>query len=93
MGRDTLTGGDGGDRFFFFSPDEGIDVITDFLYIGPSFPNDEIWISAEGFGIDIDAQDAFSYDYNTGAVFFENTQIARLVGSDGLGVLSTLTIF
>ena len=81
LGRDTLTGGGGGDRFYFFSPNEGIDVITDFGDENFLESTDQIWISAEGFGIDTDAQDAFSYNYSSGALFFEGTQIATVQDS------------
>ncbi|MCC5605964.1 hypothetical protein LC612_03940 [Nostoc sp. CHAB 5834] len=77
LGRDVLTGGDGTDRFYFNSPDEGIDIITDFDYISD---DDEIWISAEGFGIDIDALDAVTLNFSTGALFVEDTQIATVSG-------------
>ena len=53
LGRDTLTGRDGSDRFYFFSPDEETNTITDFfnsLVAGFSGDDDEIWISAEGLG-------------------------------------------
>ncbi|MBC6435391.1 calcium-binding protein [Nostoc sp. HG1] len=73
LGRDILTGGDGADRFYFNSPDEGIDTITDFTYT-----IDEIWISAEGFGIDIDSLDAVTTDILSGALFVEDTQIATV---------------
>ena len=44
-GRDTLTGGDGVDEFYFDSPSEGIDNITDF-----SVADDTIHVSGNGFG-------------------------------------------
>ena len=91
LGRDILTGGDGTDRFYFNSPDEGIDTITDFDNI---FDNDEIWISAEGFGIDIDALDAVTTD-GTGALFVEDTKIATVSTIFGsLSIFSgTINIF
>ncbi|WP_375505141.1 calcium-binding protein [uncultured Nostoc sp.] len=73
LGKDILTGGDGADKFYFNSPDEGIDTITDFNNISD---DDEIWISAEGFGIDTDALDAVTLNSSTGALFVEDTQIA-----------------
>lgn len=81
LGNDTLTGGSGVDRFYFYSPNEGIDTITDFDGFS-LFSEDEIWISAEGFGIDIDQYDAFSFDYGTNILYFDDTPIAKTDPSD-----------
>jgi Ca2+-binding RTX toxin-like protein len=90
LGRDILTGGDGADRFYFNSPDEGIDTITDFSFI----LDDEIWISAEGFGIDTDALDAITFNSITRALFVEDTQIATVPGFANFFVSnSTITLF
>ncbi|AFY68492.1 Na-Ca exchanger/integrin-beta4 [Thalassoporum mexicanum PCC 7367] len=50
-GRDTLTGGLGNDSFIYVSPDEGIDVITDFEQTAmmPG-PGDGFVLSSSGFG-------------------------------------------
>jgi len=45
LGNDTLTGGTGSDRFIFNSPDEGVDLITDFEVF-----SDAIGVFAAGFG-------------------------------------------
>ncbi|MGK7904480.1 MAG: Ig-like domain-containing protein, partial [Hormoscilla sp.] len=45
LGNDTLTGGTGSDRFIFNSPDEALDLITDFEVF-----SDAIGVSAAGFG-------------------------------------------
>jgi len=83
-GRDTLTGGAGADRFAFSRPNEGIDIITDFVVA-----DDRIDISATGFGGGLtaraaikpgqftygkaagDANDRFIYDRGSGALYFD----------------------
>lgn len=64
-GNDTLYGGVGADRFVFNSLFEGIDIIKDFQWT----EGDEIQISQWGFGITANSQ--FSYNYTTGALFFD----------------------
>jgi lysophospholipase L1-like esterase len=44
LGNDVLTGGGGADEFVYSSPNQGVDLITDFS------GNDLIKISAQGFG-------------------------------------------
>lgn len=60
------------DTFIINSPNEGLDTITNFGI------SDNIQISAEGFGIPVDAFDAFSYNYSTNLLYFEETPIARV---------------
>ncbi|MEM9275442.1 MAG: hypothetical protein AAGA80_21115, partial [Cyanobacteria bacterium P01_F01_bin.143] len=50
IGNDSLTGGRGNDSFVFNSPDEGVDIITDF-----SVKDDILVFSAAGFGGDLAA--------------------------------------
>jgi Ca2+-binding RTX toxin-like protein len=82
-GNDRLLGGAGADRFRFFAPNEGADIIADFVA-----KDDSIRISAAGFGggltagraisaaqfrlgsIAADASDRFIYN-NNGALFFD----------------------
>jgi serralysin len=74
-GKDTLTGGAGADRFGFYSPPsgyEGIDVIKDFNYI----EGDKIEITKSSFGASSIYQ--FSYNDNTGALYFNTTQFATI---------------
>ncbi len=47
-GDDTVTGGNGADMFVFNSPDDGVDIITDF-----ASGVDDIGISAAGFGSEL----------------------------------------
>lgn len=72
IGNDTLVGGDGADKFTFYSLSEGIDTIADFKY----WDDDKIHIQAFGFGAS--STDQFTYDANTGALYFEGTQFASL---------------
>ncbi|PIG94032.1 calcium-binding protein [Gloeocapsopsis sp. IPPAS B-1203] len=87
-GRDTLTGGPGADRFEFSAPNEGIDVITDFVVA-----DDTIVVSPRYFGGGLqpgavirphqfrrgtaagDASDRFIYDRNSGALYFDRDGI------------------
>jgi Ca2+-binding RTX toxin-like protein len=71
-GSDTLTGGAGADRFVFSSPSDGIDIIKDLS----SVESDKIQISKTGFGATSTNQ--FSYNNNTGALSFQETQFATL---------------
>jgi serralysin len=71
-GSDRLTGGAGADRFVFSSPSDGIDIIKDFS----SVESDKIQISKTGFGATSTNQ--FSYNSNTGALSFQETQFATL---------------
>ncbi len=76
-GNDTLTGGAGADTFEIYSPREGIDTITDFSYQ----EGDKIRIDSYEFGASSTSQ--FMYDYDTGALYYEQKQIASL--QPGLG--------
>ncbi|MBW4638494.1 MAG: hypothetical protein KME05_09705 [Gloeocapsa sp. UFS-A4-WI-NPMV-4B04] len=87
-GSDTLTGGAGADAFRFNAPNEGVDIITDFVAA------DSIQVLATGFGGGLsagsaigfgqfrigaaaaDASDRFIYNDNNGNLFFDR---------DGLG--------
>jgi serralysin len=71
-GNDTLTGGTNADRFVFGSLTEKIDTITDFN----SAEGDRIQISKSGFGAASTNQ--FTYNANTGALFFKGEQFALL---------------
>jgi Ca2+-binding RTX toxin-like protein len=71
-GNDVLWGGSGADRFVYYSQSEGIDVIKDYSY--PE--GDKILVSKTGFGASSTSQ--FSYDFNTGALFFQGTQFVTL---------------
>ena len=64
-GNDTLYGGVGADRFVFNYLFEGIDIIKDFQWT----EGDTIQISNWGFGATSNSQ--FSYNYITGALFFD----------------------
>ncbi len=82
-GSDTLTGSGGADAFTFNAPNQGVDLITDFVAA------DSIRVSAAGFGgglsagsaISIgqfrigaaaaDASDRFIYNANNGNLFFD----------------------
>ncbi len=82
--EDRLTGGQGGDKFIFHSPDGGIDTITDFNVS----QGDQIQVSRYGFegelsygqleadqftlgGTARDANDRFIYNAKTGDLFFD----------------------
>ena len=73
FGSDTLTGGAGADRFFFNSPLEGLDNITDF-----TGEEDKIEVSTSGFGIGIGEYNRLMYDITTGGLFIDQTQFASL---------------
>jgi Ca2+-binding RTX toxin-like protein len=90
LGNDTLTGGFSADRFYFLSPNEGIDTILGF---DGFVDEDEIWISAEGFGIDIDAYDAVTYSGSTKTLFVEDTPIAIFPDDIVAGVIYSVTLF
>lgn len=73
-GKDTLTGGLGANTFFFNDVRERTDTITDFV---PDL--DTIAIDASGFdNIGSEDFDAFTYNNDSGALFFNNTQFAKL---------------
>lgn len=86
FGSDRLTGHAGADTFVFYSPSEGIDTIRDFNRLD----SDKIQVSASGFGIGQGQYDNFRYDSSTGALFFEETQLARL--QPDLGFVPSLDI-
>ncbi|AFZ32023.1 Hemolysin-type calcium-binding region [Gloeocapsa sp. PCC 7428] len=87
-GRDTLTGGLGADRFNFDSPNEGTDIITDFIAA-----DDTIVVSPRNFGGGLkpgetikphqfrlgtaagDPSDRFIYDRKSGALYFDRDGI------------------
>lgn len=87
-GRDRLTGGAGADKFVFDSPSEGIDTIPDFKHS----EGDKIQVSASGFGIRQDQYDKFTFNRSTGALFFEQTQLASLELNSGFVLSSDITI-
>lgn len=87
-GSDRHTGGDGADTFVFYSPSEGIDTITDFN----RSQGDKIQVAASGFGIAQGKFDKFTYDSSTGALFFEQTQLASLPLDSGFVASSDITI-
>lgn len=72
LGADTLTGGLGADKFVFNSLSEGIDVIKDFSWQ----QGDKIQILGSSFGATSTSQ--FSFDQNTGGLFFNAQQFATL---------------
>ncbi|MBD2254079.1 calcium-binding protein [Nostoc parmelioides] len=72
LGADTLTGGLGADKFVFNSLSEGIDVIKDFSWQ----QGDKIQILGSSFGAT--STDQFSFDQNTGGLFFNAQQFATL---------------
>ncbi len=95
---DVLTGGAGPDRFQYFSPIEGGDLILDFT---PG--EDRIYISASGFGSELstgflatssfvlgtsalDENDRFIYNDRTGQLFFDQDGS----GSSSRQLLATL---
>ena len=84
-GNDTLTGGAGAtDYFFYTSPNEGVDYITNFTSrISLNDVEDKIYISADGFGIGIGQYDAFRFDSNTYTLFFDDNPLLR-TNPDGL---------
>lgn len=80
-GADTLTGGAGSDIFFFQSPDEGLDVITDFQLgvdlievLAAEFDNLPIGqLSADRFSSDgvVTADTRFIFDPNAGVLSYD----------------------
>ncbi|MGB3199920.1 MAG: hypothetical protein WBA99_03405, partial [Nodosilinea sp.] len=98
-GIDTLTGGSGRDRFTFTSPQDGVDVITDF-----TTAEDLIVLSAAGFGGQLVANGTLAadalhlgssatasghrviYDGSSGALFFDPDG----TGSQGQTQIATL---
>ena len=94
-GNDTLTGGAGADNFVFYSPTEGIDIITGFN----GSEGDKIQVLAYNFGdltigslssaqftigsAATDASDRFIYNSFTGGLFFD---------SDGIGSLEQVQL-
>ena len=84
-GRDTLTGGAGADKFYFASPSEGIDNITDFVVTDDiiNVSPDSVFgsgltpnavITPEQFILGsaaADANDRYIYNQKTGALFFD----------------------
>jgi Ca2+-binding RTX toxin-like protein len=88
-GNDRLTGRAGADTFVFYSPSDGIDTIRDFN----RSDSDKIQVSASGFGIGQGQYDKFRYDSSTGALFFEETQLARLQPDLGFVPSLDITIF
>ena len=90
LGNDTLiSGGIASNRCYFFSPNEGIDTILNFDY----FDGDRIYISAEGFGINIDQSDAVTYSYGTKTLFVEDTPIAVFPDDILAGVDFSIVLF
>ncbi|MBD2777216.1 calcium-binding protein [Iningainema tapete] len=71
-GNDVLWGGAGADKFVFYSPSEGIDIIQDYSYS----QGDRIVVDKVGFGATSTSQ--FNYNSNTGALFFQGTQFVTL---------------
>lgn len=65
FGKDTLEGGGGADKFYFYELSGTTDTITSF-----NLGDDEIQVSADGFGTNEDEYSAFSYDSGTGEVFY-----------------------
>ena len=72
LGNDTLIGGNGADRFVFNSPSEGIDIITGFN----SVQGDKIQVSLLGFVAS--SLNQFTYNSNTGGLFFQSNQSAAV---------------
>jgi Ca2+-binding RTX toxin-like protein len=90
LGNDTLKGGYLADRYYFLSPNEGIDTILGFDGFADE---DKIWISAEGFGININAYDAVAYSDSTKTLFVEDTPIAIFPDDILAGVIYSVTLF
>ena len=80
MGNDTLTGGRENDSFVFNSPDEGVDVITDF-----SVRDDALVFSAAGFGGDLVGGEVSSEMLALGAA--ATTEAHRFIYDGGSGEL------
>ncbi|MEO1185477.1 MAG: hypothetical protein AAFX46_12645, partial [Cyanobacteria bacterium J06636_27] len=87
-GNDTLTGNGGADTFFFNDISEGIDTITDF----DGIEGDIIQVTRDGFGLTEANINNFTYDSNTGALFFDGTQFATLENPVGFDVNSGIDI-
>ncbi|MEM7556340.1 MAG: calcium-binding protein [Cyanobacteria bacterium P01_A01_bin.84] len=71
-GNDYLIGGYGADRFFFYSPYEGVDTIADFYWQ----EGDKIEVSQYGFGAS--SNNDFFYDTYNGDLFFQGNLFANL---------------
>lgn len=76
FGSDTLTGGEGADFFVFNTPNEGIDVLTDFNWT----QEDKLYLSASGFraNLYLDPFSQFEYNRSTGDISFAGSWFARL---------------
>jgi Ca2+-binding RTX toxin-like protein len=88
LGNDTLTGGFGADSFAFDTPNEGVDTITDFS----AAEGDKLQVSAIGFGIAPNDLSRFSFDNVTGALFFDNLQLASLPLDSGFTLTTDIII-
>lgn len=71
-GNDVLIGGAGADTFAFYDFYEGVDTITDFNAV-----QDTIQVSLGGFGA-FSSPDEFTYDSDTGGLFYNGGQFALL---------------
>lgn len=71
-GSDILNGGAGADSFVFNSPNEGVDFIQDYSYS----QGDRLKISYSGF--DLASGGQFTYQPNSGDLFFNDTRLANL---------------
>ena len=70
--NDILNGGAGADSFVINSLNEGFDYIQDYSFS----QGDRIQVSASGFGISSGGQ--FTYNSNSGDLFFDNQKFATL---------------
>jgi len=82
FGNDILTGEVGGEIFYLYSPEEGVDTITDFSNTGKI--KDKLYLNATGFGLEKGTltSDQFTLEsaasnsshrfiYNNGSLFYD----------------------
>ena len=106
-GNDILTGEVGSDRFYFHSPEEGVDTITDFS----KTQKDKLYLNATGFGLEkgtltsnqfiagsAASNSSHRFIYDNGALFYDEdgngagTQV-KLANITGTVAFSDIIIF